>query len=384
MDAAEELDIVIVGAGICGLATALALRTKGIKSVILERSDTLRASGAAIAILTNGWRALDQLGIGPQLRRTALPLQGRGEARWVKRSDLIEMLAEDLPHGTIRLGCQLLSVELDPFTNFPTLQLRDGRILKAKILIGCDGASSKVAEFLGIKSNKLFPACAMRGLTYYPSPHGFAPEFVRTHGNNVVCGRSTMTENLVFWFLLLPGYHDRDSDIFNDPEQIKQMALEKTNCFPKETKEMIKGCDMTTISLTYLWYRPAWDILLGTLRKGTVTVAGDSMHVMGPFIGQGGLAAMEDSIALARCLAHKIHGETGLEGNYGLRKEVEEAIDMYVKERRMRLVRLSARTYVTGLMLSTPSMKMKLLLFALIIVLFQDPLRHTSYNCGHL
>ena len=162
------------------------------------------------------------------------------------------------------------------------------------------------------------------------------------------------------------------------------MALEKTSSFPKETKEMIKGCDMTTISLTYLWYQPAWDILLGTFRKATVTVAGDSMHVMGPFIGQGGSAAMEDSIALARCLAHKIHGETGLEGNDGLRKEVEEAIDMYVKERRMRLVRLSAQAYVTGLMLSTPSMKMKLLLFTLIIILFQDPLRHTSYDCGYL
>ncbi|GMN21951.1 hypothetical protein TIFTF001_045579 [Ficus carica] len=76
MDAAEELDIVIVGAGICGLTTALALHRKGIKSVVLERSETLRASGAAIAILTNGWRALDQLGIGPKLRPTALPLQG--------------------------------------------------------------------------------------------------------------------------------------------------------------------------------------------------------------------------------------------------------------------------------------------------------------------
>ena len=44
--------------------------------MVLERSETLRASGAAIAILTNGWRALDQLGIGPKLRSTALPLQG--------------------------------------------------------------------------------------------------------------------------------------------------------------------------------------------------------------------------------------------------------------------------------------------------------------------
>lgn len=404
MDAAEELDIVIVGAGICGLTTALALHRKGIKSVVLERSETLRASGAAIAILTNGWRALDQLGIGPKLRPTALPLQGlrdiwlksnkqrvgpvsRGEARCVKRSDLINMLAEDLPHGTIRFGCQILSVELDHFTNFPTLLLSDGRKLKAKILIGCEGASSVVAEFLKIKPKKVFPACAVRALTYYPNSHGFAPEFVRTHGNNAVCGRSIINENLVFWFILLPGYpqdSELESEIFKNPERIKQMALEKTSSFPKETIEMIKDCDMTSLSLTHLWYRPAWEILLGTFRKGTVTVAGDSMHVMGPFLGQGGSAAMEDAIALARCLAHKIHGEIGLEGKDGPRKEVEEAMELYVKERRMRLVRLSAQAYVTGLMLGSASMISKLLLLALIIVLFQDPLHHTRYDCGRL
>ncbi|EXC30730.1 3-hydroxybenzoate 6-hydroxylase 1 [Morus notabilis] len=404
MEAAEEIDIVIVGAGICGLATALALHRKGIKSVVLERSETLRAFGSAIAILTNGWRALDQLGIGPKLRQTALPLQGvrdiwldgnkqrrgplsKGEARCVKRSDLINMLAQDLPHGTIRFGCHILFVELDPLTNFPILQLRDGRAIKAKILIGCDGASSVVAEYLKVKPKKSFPAFGIRGLTYYPSPHGFDPEFVRTHGNNVVCGRSTINQNLVFWFLLLPGYL-KDSEIFKDPELIKQMALEKTNdAFPKETIEMIKDCDITSLSLTHLWYRPAWDILLGTFRKGMVTLAGDSMHVMGPFLGQGGSAAMEDAVVLARCLANKIHGESinGFEGNNGLfRKKMEEAMDLYVKERRMRLVRLSAQSYVTGLLFSSASMIGKILLLALIIVLFQDPIRHTRYDCGHL
>lgn len=166
------------------------------------------------------------------------------------------------------------------------------------------------------------------------------------------------------------------------------MALEKTNdTFPKETIEMIKDCDITSLSLTHLWYRPAWDILLGTFRKGMVTLAGDSMHVMGPFLGQGGSAAMEDAVVLARCLANKIHGEciNGFKGNNGLfRKKMKEAMDLYVKERRMRLVRLSAQSYVTGLLFSSASMIRKILLLALIIVLFQDPIRHTRYDCGHL
>ena len=112
MEGTEEIQIVIVGAGICGLATALALHRssvssffanqinlislfhfffpykklcdsmnmsmnrKGIRCLILERSKTLRASGAGITVRTNAWCALEQLGVASKLRQTALPLRG--------------------------------------------------------------------------------------------------------------------------------------------------------------------------------------------------------------------------------------------------------------------------------------------------------------------
>lgn len=47
---------------------------KGIRSVVLERSNTLRATGAAIIVHPNGWRALDQLGVASHLRETAIPI----------------------------------------------------------------------------------------------------------------------------------------------------------------------------------------------------------------------------------------------------------------------------------------------------------------------
>ncbi|KAI3802450.1 hypothetical protein L1987_30582 [Smallanthus sonchifolius] len=69
-------EVVIIGAGVCGLATALALQKKGIKSVITEKSETLRNdTGAAITIRPNGWRALVQLGVANILRHAAIPLQ---------------------------------------------------------------------------------------------------------------------------------------------------------------------------------------------------------------------------------------------------------------------------------------------------------------------
>lgn len=60
-------EVVIVGAGIAGLAAALALKRVGIKSLVLERSSELRATGTALVILHNAWRALEVLGVADKL-----------------------------------------------------------------------------------------------------------------------------------------------------------------------------------------------------------------------------------------------------------------------------------------------------------------------------
>ena len=62
-----EEEIVIVGGGIAGLATAVALQRVGIRALVLERSDGLRATGAALGLFPNAWRALDALGVAHKL-----------------------------------------------------------------------------------------------------------------------------------------------------------------------------------------------------------------------------------------------------------------------------------------------------------------------------
>lgn len=53
------------------------------------------------------------------------------------------------------------------------------------------------------------------------------------------------------------------------------------------------------------------------------------MHVMAPFIGQGGSAGIEDAVVLTRCLARN---------NMQQYEKIGEALDEYVKERRTRLL----------------------------------------------
>lgn len=68
-------DVVIVGAGIAGLATAVALKRAGVEALVLERSEGLRATGAALTLFPNAWVALDALGISQNLAPLYAPVK---------------------------------------------------------------------------------------------------------------------------------------------------------------------------------------------------------------------------------------------------------------------------------------------------------------------
>ncbi|CAI9114982.1 OLC1v1015812C2 [Oldenlandia corymbosa var. corymbosa] len=308
-----------------------------------------------------------------------------GEARCLKRRDLIDALANALPPNTVQFGCNTVSVKMDPESMSPALQLDDDKAIRAKVLIGCDGSNSKVAEFVGLKPASSFPLAAVRGLSYYQNGHPFPPLFVRMRGdqgNASLVGRIPINDKLVYWFvaihLSLQGQKFPD-----DPELIKQATLKMITGFPADVGEMIEKSDLETLSFTHLRYRHPWEILVGKFHKGPVTVLGDAMHVMGPFLGQGGSAALEDAVVLARNLAQKLNQSDGgrLIMNH---KKIEEAFDEYVKERRMRIMRLSTQTYLFGVILGSTSSFVKFIAIVIVIFVFRDRRAHTKYDCGKL
>ena len=168
-----------------------------------------------------------------------------------------------------------------------------------------------------------------------------------------------------------------------------QKELEDRRC-PAEITEVVRGSDPESLNLvTKFWYRPPWEVALGGFRKGAVTVAGDAMHAMGPFIGQGGSAGLEDAVVLARSLARAQAGAAG--GGAG---EVDDgeaavvaggAIAAYIRERRLRLALLSLESYVMGVLLvRSPSPAVKLACVAVLLLLGSKSLRHANFDCGRL
>ncbi|KAH1032254.1 hypothetical protein J1N35_044428 [Gossypium stocksii] len=392
----QEQDIVIVGGGICGLATALALRRKGIKSMVLERSETLRAAGVGIIMQPNGWRALDQLGVAAKLRQTCTEIPSKKKKKKKKTQskyicqergitlfetvELMKALTEELPVESVYLGCRAVSILLDPLTSNPLLQLHDGTVIKAKIVIGCDGVNSIISNFVGVNSPKLFSRCSTRGFTYCEGGHSFGDKFRLYSSNDVTLGQLPVTDKLVYWFLTRVLTSQDLSDAKKDPTYITKASLEAIKGFLAEIVELVKNTEPNALYFTELRCRAPWDLGRAKFRKGTVVVAGDAMHAMCPFISQGGGASLEDALVLARCLSEKLKQAT--EG--GGKRLVEEALDEYVRERRMRVFWLSLQTYFIGLAQDNTSKVKKALGIAGLILVFGDQRSHTEYDCGRL
>ncbi|MFS7951614.1 putative FAD-binding domain, FAD/NAD(P)-binding domain superfamily [Helianthus anomalus] len=304
-----------------------------------------------------------------------------GETRCLLRKDVIDTLYAALPPTTVKFSCELESIELDPLTTKPILRFIDGNTITTKGVIGCDGGKSILANFLNLKPTKMFTASTIRGLTNYPHGHPFDLEFTKFKKDGILVGRIPIDNNMVYWFCS-QQHISKDEEIWKNPEVIRQHTIELLSNYPQEFQEMAQNADMNSLSFTHLRYRHPWELLTGTFFRGTVTVVGDAMHVMGPFLGQGGSAALEDAVVLARNMAQLglNHAESG---SKVIVHSVGKAFDQFVRQRRTRVVRLTLQAYLIGMLVTSSRLK-KIIWIILLILLFPNQNSHVDYDCGDL
>lgn len=369
-----DAEIVIVGAGIAGLATALALHRLGIKSQVLEASDTLRAAGVAFTTWTNAWKALDALGIAHTLRQQHQQLLGLAvwstvsgdvhsyvpfatktkhgedhEARCVMRKVLLEALAKELPSGSIRYSSKLVSIQEEGFSR--VLHLADGSILKTKLLIGCDGVNSEVARWLGFKKPPLTGRSAIRGCARFKANHGLPLKFQLFMGNGVKYGIIPCNDTAVYWFFTWSPSTQENREVLENADQakLKQFVLCKLGNVPDQIKSVIEGTEEEEIICSPLRCRPPWEILWGNISKENVCVTGDAFHPMTPDLGQGGCSALEDGVILAKCLQDALLQSSDSQmSDKDKHQRIKNGLHKYANIRKWRGVDLIITGYVLG------------------------------------
>ncbi|HEY2381564.1 MAG TPA: FAD-dependent monooxygenase [Terriglobia bacterium] len=304
--------IIVVGGGIGGLTTAIALRRVGIDVDVYERAPELGEVGAGIALAVNALRALSVLGLAGELQSEGIvPLQGGlrrpdgtvlasmaagelaqnlGTVAVVHRAELLALLMRHVEPGCIHLGMRCVEVRQD--LSGVTARFDTGETVRADGLVAADGLRSTVRA-------QLFDSPAVRyaGYTAWRTvvkSSDAGTTMGETWGRGRRFGIIPMAKGRVYWFA-----------VKNAPEGQRDPS--------SGTKSVLAG-------LFRGWHWPVEALIaassddcilrndiydidpLPQLVRGRVALLGDAAHAMTPNLGQGACQAIEDSVVLAVCL----------------------------------------------------------------------------------
>ena len=342
------MKVVIVGGGIGGLTTALALLHHGIEPIVLERAPQLTEVGAGIQIAANGTIVLRELGLEPALASIATvparfdylelstgrllyvaPLGKEAEARYgallynVHRADLIGLLAKALPSSAIRLGAACESVSQDDEGAYVTLQ--NGEVIRGDVVIGADGIHSAVRTALRGPEEKQFanilmwrsliPADRLTGLNLPVAGNNWFGV-----GRNIV---SYWVRNDLYSVLASVPATEVSRESWTQSGDVAQLRRSFEGSEPTVQK-MLEAVDSTFI--TGMYHRDP----IEHWTSGRIALLGDAAHAMVPYLAQGACQSIEDAWVLATCL--KNHGPAG----------VQDALLEYQQRRQPRTTRIQA------------------------------------------
>ncbi|MGW4060005.1 FAD-dependent oxidoreductase [Amycolatopsis sp. NPDC004747] len=321
----SERGIAIVGAGPAGLVCARILQRNGTPVTVYEADATpdARQQGGSLDIHEDtGQVALKEAGLYGEFRaRTHVggedlrlldktgrvhvdqrePAGGGGRPE-IGRTELRQLLVDSLEPGTIAWGHKVVAAR--PGETGHELQFADGSVVRADLVVGADGAWSRIRPLLTpvkpaysgitIVEMRLTDAAAEHPEALALTGRGsfFAlsdNKYIGGHGGDTIafgCG------------LRVPENWVADSGIdWHEPESARAGLLREYPGWAPALTDLIRGCDDGTI-----WPRPIHALPTGLRwdRVPGVTLVGDAAHLMSPFAGEGANIALIDGADLAR------------------------------------------------------------------------------------
>ncbi|KAJ7301691.1 FAD/NAD(P)-binding domain-containing protein [Mycena albidolilacea] len=359
-DSLRPLNVAIVGAGIGGLAAAIALRRNGHHVRIFEASQKKTEIGAGVGVQTNAVRILKQFGYSLEnLKPLAFDgavifdaKNGIGITRpWLIAHESIVCHRSDLHDELIRLATgesgggppvQLLlnSKVATCDADGGIVTLADGEIVHADIVIGADGIHSVVrTSVLGhaIKPPAsgwtcfrcLFDASTLDELTdlewLTEGLHGARSVIMREKEFRMFFIYPCRSGTLINFVAIYPD-GEQDAADWTPTANLDEVREKYTDFHPK----FLRILDLPLHTPILKWQLRAVPIL-PTWIRGRAALLGDAAHATLPLLGQGAAMAIEEAAVLACLLPLGTTKEdipARLEAYQTLRKERGEFVGM--------------------------------------------------------
>lgn len=355
----QKLDVVIVGAGLAGLAAAISCALANHNIIVLEGARQLTEIGAGLQITPNASRLFQAWGIESDIEALAAEptllavhrysdgrvlAQENGFDQNIRRKygapfidmhrvDLQKILYQRATHlgVDVRLNHRILSVD-DTTGMRPRVVVESGKSLECDVVIGADGLWSKCRE-------------SMLGKVDAPLPTGdLAYRIVLEIDKITDSELKARVSNPEVHFWIGPqahavGYSLRGGTMYNIvllcPDDLPP-GMSRLNGSVGEMQDLFTNWDpiltrflgqVEKVDKWKLMHReevPSW-----TNRQKNFLLIGDSCHPMLPYLAQGANSSIEDGAVLGRLLSY-VHSKDqvpwAVELYEGLRKSRSEMI----------------------------------------------------------
>ena len=317
-------NIAIIGGGIGGLAAALALLKRGLDVDIYEQASEIREVGAGIQISSNGTRVLYALGLEEALKLVQVLPSRRQIRHWstgetwnwfdlgattarrygtphvmLHRGDLHGLLADAvqrLKPNAIHLNMKCAAISQNDARAEMRFETREA--VQAAFAIGADGIHSNVRQCLFGADKPEFTGCvAWRGLVPMEK---LPPHIAQMLGTNWLGPKGHVLH-----------YPVRRGEVMNfvsfverDDWQVESWTVQGTT---DELANDYRGWHPDVHAIIRNIETPfKWAMMvrgpMARWSKGRITLLGDACHPTLPFLGQGGVMAIEDGYIIAACL----------------------------------------------------------------------------------
>lgn len=359
--------IAIVGGGPGGLTLAKLLQLKGADVTVYERDANreVRVQGSTLDLHDDsGLKALEQAGLmdafkthyrpGADLMRVADSqahvvydqhqqeyTQAFGEAHFrpeIDRGPLRDILIDSLNHGTVVWNSYIVNLVHEGESWL--LQFKDGNTEKADIVIGADGANSKIRKLV-TDIAPVYSGLTMIEGTVYDSAKN-APRLTELTkggklfalGDNKTLVTSAKGDGSLSFYTGCKEEESwvQDSGIdFNDHQQLLDWFREEYIGWDQIWEELFNN-EYTNFIPRPQYYIPleqTWEA------QSNITLIGDAAHVMPPYAGEGVNMAMKDALELSECLTNNTYPDLrSAIADYELimRKRAAEAAEMTLEQ----------------------------------------------------